>query len=255
METVKTPFDFTNPPLVAMIQCRTKEECIEKIKSSLKNGAEAFGIQLCQLKLCDRTKESLTSIFAACEGKPIYVTSYRLHLSENLTEDECAELLLSAAQCGASLCDIPGDFYKPNKKQITTDRQAVSKQKELVKKLHKLNSQVLFSTHDQHELSKEEIFNIAKLQAEHGADVIKIVVKSSRKEMIYDYIDCIKKVSEEIKKPFLLLDSGAGKNILRKVGGFLGVCMYLCVDSYNEFDTKTQPVLKDLKQLREKMME
>ena len=33
------------PLICAMIQCRTADECIEKIKMSLIDGAEAFGIQ------------------------------------------------------------------------------------------------------------------------------------------------------------------------------------------------------------------
>lgn len=48
---MKTTFlNYDKPLLTAMIQCPTAEECIEKIKASLADGADALGIQLCRLK-------------------------------------------------------------------------------------------------------------------------------------------------------------------------------------------------------------
>ena len=46
-----------------MIQCETADECIKKIKKSLTDGADAFGIQLCVLKREYRDEETLKRIF------------------------------------------------------------------------------------------------------------------------------------------------------------------------------------------------
>lgn len=94
-----------------MIQCETADECIKKIKKSLTDGADAFGIQLCVLKREYRDEETLKRIFSACGDKPIYATSYRCKESEGMSDDECAELLLRALKCGATLLDVMGDAY------------------------------------------------------------------------------------------------------------------------------------------------
>ncbi len=240
-------------PLVSMIQCKTANDCIYKIRRSLTDGAEAFGIQLCQLKREERTDEKLKSIFASCDDKPIYVTSYRYNESEGLTDDECADLLIKALKCGATLCDVPGDLFDKNDYQITSDKAAVLKQKELISDIHSMGGEVLVSTHDFRELSFDEIFNIAKLQAEHGADIVKIVVKSTSINMLPDYIKAMQRVTEELKKPILFLDVGACSNVLRKTGGLLGSCMYLCVESHSELDTPAQPTIKQVNVIRREM--
>lgn len=254
VDFMKTFLDGSKP-LTAMIQCRTADECIEKIKRSLADGAEALGVQLCQLRRDERTDEKLKTIFEACADKPVYITSYRYNESEGMTDDECAELLLRALDCGATLCDVVGDFFDRNEFQITDDPEASEKQKKLVEAIHEKGGEVLISTHDFRELTAEEIFRVARLQAEHGADVIKIVVKSASEKRLPEYIAVIQKVNEELKKPFLFLDCGASANVLRKVGPMLGTCMYLGVESHNEFDTPAQPVLRKLKQIRDRMEE
>lgn len=244
----KTFLDIT--PIVSMIQCRTADECIDKIKKSLLDGAEAFGIQLCQLKREERTDDKLKSIFSACEDKPIYVTSYRYNQSQGMSDTECSDLLIKALEFGATLLDVPGDLFDKNSFQITDNEEAVSKQRKLIDSIHNLGGEVLISTHDFRELSKAEILNIAKLQVEHGADIIKIVVKSESEKMLPEYISAIQEVKTEFKKPFLFLDVGACSNILRKLGGFLGSCMYLCVQSHGELDTPAQPKIKQVLQIR-----
>lgn len=251
---MKTFLDGSKP-LVAMIQCRTEKECIEKINRSFIDGAEAFGVQLCQLKREERTSEKLKNIFSACKDKPIYVTSYRYNQSEGMSDRECADLLIKALECGATLLDIPGDLFSQNQYQITTDKTAVELQRGLIETIHKKGGEVLISTHDFRELSGEEVFNIAKLQSEHGADVIKIVVKSESIEKLPEYIKVIQRVNKEIGKPFLFLDVGACSNILRKVGGFFGSCMYLCVESHSELDTLAQPTIKQVLTIRNAMEE
>lgn len=249
---IKTFLDGKKP-LVAMIQCRTADECIKKIKRSISDGAEALGIQLCQLSRNERTDENLKAIFDACQDKPIYITSYRYNESTGMSDGECVKLLLKGLDFGATLLDVPGDLFDKNSYQMTEDETAVKLQKELVEKIHNNGGEVLISTHDFRELTADEIFGIAKLQSNHGADIIKIVVKAENENMLPEYIKAIQKINREIKKPVLFLDVGVCSNILRKVGPDLGTCMYLCVESHNKLDTPAQPVLKNLKLIKENM--
>ena len=128
---------YEKPLLTAMILCSTAEECIEKIKASEADGAEAYGIQLCFLKKEYRTKEILKEIFHACNGKPIYITSYRHKESVDLTDDERVELLLLGLECGATLCDVMGDLYCQAPYELTYDEVAVQRQKELIAEIQK----------------------------------------------------------------------------------------------------------------------
>ena len=43
--------------------------------------------------------------------KPLYVTNYRIAKNEGKTDEQLAEELLEAAECGADLCDMMGDYF------------------------------------------------------------------------------------------------------------------------------------------------
>lgn len=161
------------PLLTAMVQAQTPQECKDIILNSIWDGAEAFGIQLENLKKEYRKPEILVDIFASCEGKPIYVTSYRKSNSAGATDEECAKLLLMASECGATLCDIMGDYFHPEPNELTMDPEAVNKQKALIEELHKRGSEVLMSTHIHAFYPEERVMEIAEAQRERGADVIK----------------------------------------------------------------------------------
>ena len=51
---------------------------------------------------------------------------------------------------------------------------------------------------------------------------------------------------------FLFLSTGKC-NVLRRIGGELGCCMYLCVYEYDELSIKSQPLLKNMKAIRDNM--
>ena len=120
-------FDKKRPPLVAMVQNETVEDALNTITDALYDGADAFGIQLEDLLPQYRNLEDLKKIFAACMGKPTYITSYRSHNSKGYTDEQCMELLLLGAEAGGDLCDIMGDTFDPQQWLATvTDRSAVS---------------------------------------------------------------------------------------------------------------------------------
>lgn len=249
-----TFLQYDQPLITAMIQCPTADECIEKIGRSLKAGAEALGIQLCQLKKEYRTEETLRRIFAACEGKPIYVTAYRGGQSQGDPDEMNEALLLLAARCGATLCDVYGDMYEDEfpQYQLTQKPEAVRRQQQLIEKLHALGAEVLISSHTQAQLTAEETVRLARLQEERGADVIKIVNKVNGMEEIPGCIEAIQKILGQTHKKLLFLVSQEGR-ILRYIGPQFGVCMYLCVESHGPLDTPAQPRIQDVLSVREHM--
>ncbi len=248
-----TFLEYDKPLLTAMIQCKTPEECIIKIKASIEDGAEALGIQLCKLKREYRTKEILTKIFDACEGRPIYVTSYRYGESEGYTDEECAALLLLALDSGATLLDVFGDMFERSPHyELSESEEAIKKQKALIDEIHRRGGEVLMSSHTFKSITVEENLMIAKAHIERGADVIKIVNKAETKEEVSCYIEAIQKIVNMTDKKLLLLVSGEGQ-IIRYIGPSFGVCMYLCVQHHGDMDTPEQPVLRSLKAMRDNL--
>lgn len=245
---------YDKPLLTAMIQCTTAQACIEKIKASLADGAEAIGVQLCRLKKEYRTKEILTEIFNACEGKPIYVTSYREGESEDLSYDECADLLLLALGAGATLCDVMGDMFECSPQfQLSESEEAIKKQKELIEEIHRRGGEVLMSSHTFKSTTLDENLMIAKAHIKRGADIIKIVNSADDVTEVPKYIDAIQKILQMTDKKLLFLVSGEGQ-IIRYIGPSFGVCMYLCVQNRSQLDTPEQPILKDLKLVRDNIL-
>ena len=239
------------PLLCAMIQCATPDECCEKIRLSLNAGAEAIAIQLDRLQRDLRTPAHLKQIFSACDGKPIYVTSYRSGENIGMTDDECVELLLLALECGATLFDIMGDLYAhPAPYELTFDEEAIKKQMALIDKIHRAGGEVLMSCHTGKSLTLEENLMIAREQARRGADVIKIVNTAKSADDIPVYINAIQKIVRETGKKLLFLASGKAE-IIRYIGPSFGVCMYLTVIYHSELDTAEQPKLRCARAIRD----
>ncbi|MBO5271161.1 MAG: type I 3-dehydroquinate dehydratase, partial [Clostridia bacterium] len=220
------------PLLCAMVQDSTPDEMICTILDSLYDGADAFGIQLCNLKAEYRTEETLRKIFSYCEGRPIYITSYRGGQSKGLSDDECMELLLLGLSAGATLCDVMGDTFHPEKDQLTFDPEAVEKQKALIAKIHEMGGEVLISTHTSRFFTEEEVVSYAKAQMERGADVVKIVSKANTEDEQMEALQTIHRLKKECDRPFLFLVGGKYTRLIRQIGPALGVCMYLCVQRY-----------------------
>ncbi len=250
----KTFLEYRRPLLCAMVQDDNPTDAICTIVDSLYDGAEAFGIQLCNLKPEYRNKEDITRIFDACEGRPIYITYYRGGHNKGLSDDQCMELLLLGLSCGATLCDVMGDLYHPEPHELTFDKEAVEKQKALIAKIHEQGGEVLISSHLHAFLEEEEILRYAKEQAARGADVVKIVsMANSEEELLADIGICFR-LKKELDRPFLFLAGGKHCRLLREIGGSLGSCMILCLQSYKPVSAKVQVQLRAAKAIRDHML-
>ena len=252
-------FNYEKPILCAMVQCKTPEDCIKKIEDSIAEGAEALGIQLCKLERKYRTREILTEIFSACKGLPIYITSYRKGASVGFTDEECADFLLLGLDSGLALgnmmlCDVIGDLYAPSPYyELAEDESAIARQKALIDEIHKRGGYVLMSSHTLKDISADESLMIARAQAERGADIIKIVNKSTSPLSTSVHIEAIQRIVAETDKKLLLLVSGESQ-ITRYIGPCFGVCMYLCVAYHDELDTPEQPLISKLKPIRDNIL-
>lgn len=243
-------FENDKALLTVMVQADNPDRIKELIDKSVPEGAEAFGIQLEQLKSEYRTKEVYKDLFAYTKDKPVYVTNYRHTTNEGKTDEELAEELVEFADYGADLCDVMGDYFDRQPDEVAVDKTAIEKQKELIKRIHDKGAKVLMSSHMYEYTPAERVLEIALGHQERGADICKIVTGAETMEQQLENLKIINMLKENLKIPFLFLCCGEC-GILRRIGGELGCCMYLCVHEHDALATAVQPLLKDVKIIRD----
>ena len=99
----------------------------------------------------------------------------------------------------------------------------------------------------------ERVLEIALEQERRGADICKIVTGAKDMSEQVENMRIINLLREKLSVPFLFL-SGGESRILRRIGGELGCCMYLCVYEYDSLATRSQPLLSDMVKIRELLL-
>ena len=242
-------FNSDKATLTVMVQANNPDRIKKLMDKSIPEGAEAFGIQFEQLESRYKTNKIYKELFAYAKDKPLYVTNYRLARNEGKTDEQLAEELLELADNGADLCDMMGDYFDKQPGEMTYDETAVKKQKALIEDLHKKGAKVLMSSHILKFTPADKVLKIALEHQSRGADISKIVVGAENREEELENLKIINMLKEKLDIQFLFLSSGECR-ILRRIGGELGCCMYLCVYEYDSFATPVQPLLCDIKTIR-----
>ena len=248
----KSFFEYDKPLLTTMVQADNPDRIKELIDKSVPEGAEAFGMQFEQMNPEYRTKEVYNDLFAYAKDKPIYVTNYRSSKNEGKSDKQLADELLELADCGADLCDVMGDYFDRQPDEVAVDKTAIEKQKELIKKIHDKGAKVLMSSHVLKYIPAGRVLEIALEHQKRGADICKIVTGADTMEQQIENLKIINMLKENLKIPFLFL-CGGECGILRRIGGELGCCMYLCVHEYDALATPQQPLLTRVKAIRDNM--
>ena len=235
--------------ITCMVQAETADRIKELISLSLAEGAEAFGMQFCRLAPEYRKKEVYRELFEYAKA-PTYVTNYRCYgYNQGKSDDLLATELLELAECGATLCDVMGDFFDACVGELTMNEEAVKKQMALIDELHSKGAEVLMSSHVFKFTPAERVLEIALEHQRRGADISKIVTGASDMTQQIENLRIIDLLKNNLDIPFLYL-SGGECHISRRIGGMLGNSMSLCVYEHDELSTKTQPLLTDMIKLR-----
>lgn len=245
-------YDFLNyekATLTVMVQANNPTRIKELMDKSLPAGAEAFGIQFEQMLPEYRTPEVYRDLFSYAEGRPSYVTNYRDKQNAGKSDEELGDELVELAECGAELCDIMGDYFDRQPDEVAVDENAINKQIELINRIHQKGAKVLMSSHIMKYTPAERVLEIALEHQRRGADISKIVVGADNREQELENLKIINMLKEKLGIPFLFLCNNRCK-LLRRVGGEIGSCMYLCVCEHDSFSTLTQPLLSDVKLIR-----
>ena len=247
----KTFLQYNKALLTVMVQARTPQRTKELMNRALPVGAEAFGMQFERFLPEYRNRKTYEDLFSYTE-QPVYVTNYRYDLNEGKTDDVLAAELLELAECGATLCDVIGDLFDPRPDELAVLQEAVEKQIKLIDALHQKGAEVLISSHVLQYTPGERVLEIALEHQRRGADISKIVTGASTMEEQLENLKTIHLLKENLEIPFLFL-AGGECHFHRRIGGELGSCMYLCVNEYDDLATPQQPLLRDVKAIRDHM--
>ncbi len=240
------------PILTVMVQADNPERIETLMDRSLTDGAEAFGMQFCRMKGEYRNQDTYRRLFSYAKEKPVYVTNYRGANNVGKTDEQLAEELLELADCGATLCDVVGDFFDKQPDELAVEETAVRKQMDLIEALHKRGAEVLMSSHVLKYTPAERVLEMALEQQRRGADICKIVTGADTMEQQLENLKIVHMLKESLKAKFLFL-SGGESRVLRRIGGELGCAMYLCVEEYDEFALPLQPLLCHVRAIRDHM--
>lgn len=245
--------DYEKPLLTVMIkQTDTPENVIAEIDRANCCGAEAFGIQLENLPREFHTPEIIKKIFSSMGDKPIYVTNYKLVHNIDMSYEEIGEELLSYFDYGATLLDVMGDMFHKAEDELTMDPIAISKQMELIDRIHKNGGKVIMSSHVNKFMSEEQVLRIANEHKRRGADISKIVAYGNSMEEQIENLRITSALKEKLGIPYLFL-SGGESLMHRRLGILLGCCMSLCVCELADGSTNPQPLVTEQKEIRDKM--
>ena len=237
--------------IVSMLSAQTTNTFIELVNKTKEQGATGFCLLFGPMKPEEKSIENFKKIIAAGDNRA-YVTNYRRDNSEkHLTDDDLARQLLEIADEVPCLMDVMTDYYAPAPDEVTRDAAAVRRQKELISEIHARGSQVLMSAHIFEYRSPENILEIALRQQERGADIAKIVTTVNGEKEEIDSIRTILLLREQLNIPFVYFCNGANTKPVRRMGGILGSCFYLCQE--NSFTAGPQPTIAQAKAMIELM--
>ena len=242
-------FNHQKATLTVMVQADNPTRIKELMDKSLPAGAEAFGIQFEQMLPEYRKPEVYRDLLGYAEGRPSYVTNYRGRQNGEKSDEELGNELVELAECGAELCDVMGDYFDRQPDEMAVDETAINKQIKLINRIHEKGAKVLMSSHILKYTPAERVLEIALEHQRRGADISKIVVGAENREQEIENLKTINLLKEKLDIPFLFLSSGECR-ILRRIGGEIGSCMYLCVYEHDSLATPTQPLLSDVKLIR-----
>ena len=242
MNAEKSFLGHDRPLITSMVQATTPARIKELIDLSRAKGADAFGMQFCRLDPEFRNANTYRELFEYAGDEPVYVTYYRGELNKGKTDDELADEMLKIASCGKILCDVMGDMFDPQPGELTDDPEAISRQMAYIDALHQKGAEVLMSSHVCKFTPPERVLEIALAHQARGADICKIVVKAETPDEEIENLKMIDMLKRNLKIPFLFL-CGGDCYLLRRIGGEVGCCMYLCVAEHDELSTKVQPLI------------
>jgi 3-dehydroquinate dehydratase len=234
------------PVITGIMAGQTPREIIASARNSESEGAGGIAIDLFDLKPEFRNYESFKEIVNSV-NLPFMFYFYRNDRREQLGDDDRQEVLLVAAEAGASMIDVMGDLYDPSANEITFNQNAINKQKRLIGKIHSKGADVVISSHTGCPLTTEEVIRHMLELESRGPDVVKIVTTINTEEELAEALRTTIALNRELKTPFIHLCSGKYSRPHRFMCPVLGTSILFAVPYYSDrYPGLAQPTIKSM---------
>lgn len=138
-------------------------------------------------------------------------------------------------------------FTKGNPKEIVTDNAVISKQCELIERVHSAGAEVLLSCHPGIPMTCEQVVELALFLEQRNPDIIKIVTVANNDSDLLESIKTMMTLKKELKTPVSYHASGAAGMLSRILNPILGGQIAFCVDRYNAASVMEQIDLRTAK--------
>ena len=241
----KKTFLQDHPLLTSLFGGETDRELMAKAANSEFDGADAIAYDLGRLDPKFRNEKTFARIINAVNLPAMFLV-YRNDKFLKRDDDARQEVLLTAADAGATMIDVMGDLYDPSPMEFTRKPEAVEKQKRLVDKIHSKGAEVVISSHTGKFLTTEQVLEHMKSLEARGADVVKLVQNTNTELELEEAIRTTFALRRELKVPFIHLCGGKFSRIHRFFGPALGVSIFFAVQRF-ESGTAVQPTIRAMR--------
>lgn len=264
----KSIVSLQKPVYAGVIKERTVKTAVAAIHNCVYKGATGIDLHLSCLDEEFKTIENIRKIVNASKI-PVIALNYNLSYDNGFyesTEEERTSLLLKAAEAGAAAVDIQGytfdllskngfnlkennnySFAKGNPKEIVVDDETISKQIELINKVHGLGAEVILSIHPGIPMAMEQVVDLALFVEKRSPDIIKIVTLAETDEQMIDAFKTMIKLKKEVKTPVSYHCSGSRGALTRIINPILGGSIVFCNERYTLNSDHNQPLLETAK--------
>lgn len=227
-------------------------EMIALAKTAQDQGADAVAFEILWLPLEERTVEKFKAVIESVP-LPFMFICYRNDQFLKGDDEARQEYLLRAVDAGAEVVDVMGDLYDPSPRELTFNKEAITKQKALIEEIHRRGGKVIMSSHMQEFLQPQEVLAHMKEQASRGADILKMVIKVDTEEEMVKTMETFFLLKKEIKQDYVFLANGKFGPLVRYLGLKMGVAIEFAARGYWPPSGAVQPTVNSFRKVEENL--
>ena len=262
--------EIDSPALAAVIREKTIVSAVAEIKNCMYDGADMIDLHISCLEKSD--KNTLRAVIGSSK-LPVLALNYNKKYNWSdcgFSEDERVQSFIDAVAVGAAGIDMQGYTFDPrskeefcgddkycftkgNPKEIVTDSNVISKQCELIEKVHSMGSEVLLSCHPGIKMNCEQVVELALFLEMRNPDIIKIVTFAEDENDLIESFRTMSVLKKEVKTAVSYHTNGTAGSLSRIINPILGGRMIFCVDRFNEGSTMEQLDLKTVRSVIDNM--
>ncbi len=261
---------LSSPAIAGVVREKNAKAAIAEIKNCIYDGADMIDLHMSCL---ENTEEDTLRAIISSSKLPVLALNYNKKCDWSncdFTEEQRAELFLKSIDCGAAGIDMQGytfdvnsklnfcgedkySFTKGNPAEIVTDEAIISKQCDLIEKVHNKGAEVLLSCHPGIPMNSTQVVDLALFLEKRNPDIIKIVTIAQNEEHLIESFKAMSLLKKEVKTKVSYHAGGKAGSLSRIINPVLGGHMIFCVDRFNEFSTMEQLDLKTVKAIVDNM--